>query len=161
MYRLTRVIIASMLLLAVGSVSSGQAVNARSLAQEAKCTITVDKTASPTQIKLGETVTISLKVDGSCPVKERPADVILAIDHSESMNSQGKLAAAQNAAITFINRMDPTLVRIGIVSVSRDALKIQDLTTDSVNFEDKIRPEGHGGGLESGLDLTGENFFYC
>jgi len=104
--------------------------SARVLQQTPSCTVKHDKTAAPPEIRLGETVTVTLKVEGSCPVKEQPADVILAIDHSSSMGRENKLQAAQSAAITFVNRMDPTLVRIGLVSVSSVGDRIVDLTGD-------------------------------
>lgn len=101
-----------------------------SLQQTPSCSANVDKTAAPGQVRLGQPVTITLKVDGSCPVQEQPAEVILAIDHSTSMDSENKLQAAKDAAVTFVNRIDPALVRLGVVSVAGTADKLMDLTTD-------------------------------
>ncbi|RIL08748.1 hypothetical protein DCC79_13015 [bacterium] len=114
------------------------------------CTANLDKTAAPREVKLGQVVTVTLKVDGTCPSKDQPADVILAIDHSSSMGTDNKLQAAQSAAVAFVNHMDPALVRIGLVSVTGVATRIQDLTTDKAALVAAI----NGLGLERGTNIV-------
>jgi len=98
--------------------------------QSTACGATVDKTSAPPEITLGKTVTITLKVDGTCPVKEQAADVILAIDRSRSMDNENKIEAAKQAAIAFVNRVDPAHVRIGLVTFSGTGDRILELTSD-------------------------------
>ncbi len=134
-----------------GLAAPGRGTAARAVLQPpAVCNGTVDKTAAPPEVKLGQAVTVTLKVGGSCPIKEQPADVILAIDHSSSMGRENKLQAAQDAAVSFVNRMDPTLVRIGVVSVSSVGDKLLDLTDDRAALIATIR----GLQLERGTNIV-------
>ena len=94
------------------------------------CAVGRDKTAAPAEILLGEAVTVTLEVTGTCPALEKKAEVVLVIDRSRSMGTGNKLDAAKLAAKTFVAQMDPTLVRIGLVAVSGVAIPILGLTTD-------------------------------
>jgi Mg-chelatase subunit ChlD len=156
MTRLLRVTAVLVLTVAFVSLVPGHDADARVLQQNPVCTVTVDKAASPAQITLGETVTVTLKVEGTCPEREHPADVILAIDHSESMASNNKLVAAKNAAITFVNRMDPALVRVGIVAVAPTAAVVQSLTTDQAALVTAIQnlTTERGTNIVDGLDVS-------
>jgi Mg-chelatase subunit ChlD len=153
------IVIASAALIAViGQLAASNVrdVAARVPLQAAPCTLTVGKTAAPAQIDLGQTVTVTLKVDGSCPERVVLADVVLAIDHSESMASDGKLQAAQNAAETFVRRMDPAQVRVALVSVSRTAPVIQALTSDQATLVAAIQAltTERGTNIVGGLDAA-------
>jgi Mg-chelatase subunit ChlD len=136
---------------------SADTTAARGVLQPAPiCSASVDKTAAPAEVQLGQVVTVTLSVNGSCPIKDQPADIILAIDHSTSMTREGKLQAAQDAAIKFINQSDPKQVRIGLVSVSSVGRKIEDLTTDwavLVQAVQNLQPE-RGTNLVDGLESS-------
>jgi hypothetical protein len=94
------------------------------------CTIAVDKAAAPPVIQLGESVTVTLKLDGSCPPKVVPADVMLVLDRSGSMVRDNKLASAKAAAIGFVNRTDPAQTRVGLVAIAGTAIRVMSLTND-------------------------------
>jgi len=94
------------------------------------CAVTVGKTAAPAAIPLGDEVTVTLRVDGSCPELERAADVILVIDRSFSMRTDNKLEAARQAALEFVDSVDPAQVHVGVVAISATATKILGLTGD-------------------------------
>jgi Mg-chelatase subunit ChlD len=150
MTRLMRATIALLCVTILLAFSPGPAARAHPALQNPTCTVTVDKTAAPPEIKLGETVTVSLTVNGSCPEKEQSADVILAIDHTESMNG-AKFAAAQTAATTFVNMMDPSLVHIGIVAVASQGVVVQALTSDQAKLVATIQ----GLAIERGTNIVG------
>jgi hypothetical protein len=99
-------------------------------AQGSSCSFVLNKTAAPATIQLGAEVTVTLQVGGTCPEQDRPADVILVIDRSTSMQRDGKLDAAKQAATTFVDSVDPTLVHVGIVAVGPYPVRIQSLTGD-------------------------------
>ena len=83
---------------------------------DSTCHVTGEKVASPARVMLGEAVQIRLTLRADCPPKSyRPADVVLAIDKSLSMTSDGKLTAAKNAATTFVNRTDLATHRIALL----------------------------------------------
>jgi uncharacterized protein YegL len=80
------------------------------------CHITGEKVASPTRVMLGESVQIRLTLQAECPPKSyRPADIVLVIDKSLSMTSDGKIAAAKSAATSFVDRTDLTTHRIAVL----------------------------------------------
>ncbi len=150
-----RIVVGLAMLAGVMLLSVGAPVQARPLARDLTCTVTVDKTAAPSQIILGETVTVTLKVDGTCPQREQPADVVLTIDRSQSMTGE-KLAAAKNAATTFVQRLDPTLVRIAVVAVGPTAQVVQSLTNDQAALVAAIAglTNQRGTNLVDGLDVS-------
>jgi hypothetical protein len=114
-----------------GSVAAVAAAAPRSgPRQTPTCTTGRDKTAAPATIRLGETVTVTLEITGTCPVQLVPADVILALDHSGSMGRDGKIEAAKAAAITFVQRTDPAQTHVGLVAIAGTAERVIDLTDD-------------------------------
>lgn len=120
----------------------------------AECSLTVDKTALPTTIWLGETVTVTLSIGGTCPAKEVKADVVLAIDRSSSMERYNKLTSARAAAKSFIDTINPSLVHVGIVAFDDVAESIAYLTGDQAALRaavDGIRSDT-GTNLVDGLD---------
>lgn len=109
---------------------SGAVAPASAQAPGSACSIRLDKTAAPATINLGGSVTVTLKLDGTCPEGERPADVVLIIDRSSSMASNNKLTAAKQAATGFVDRIDPTIVHVGVVAIGPTPVRIQALTAD-------------------------------
>jgi uncharacterized protein YegL len=112
--------------------------------------ITATKTVSPSTISRGEEATVTLEIKGSPPTNViMPNDVILIIDRSGSMapsynNGDDFMASARNAAKGFIDLMDMTKHRVGVVDYSSDA-KSFDLTTDkqaAKNYIDPLRASG-------------------
>lgn len=94
------------------------------------CSVALDKTAAPPVIQLGANVTVTLKLDGKCPPKIVPAEVMLVIDRSGSMVRDNKLPSAQAAAIGFVNRTDPAQTRVGLVAIAGTAIRLMSLTND-------------------------------
>jgi hypothetical protein len=65
---------------------------------EPTCEARGDKWADPTNLTLGETTAITLRVDGVWPGVIPRNDVVLVIDHSGSMTGQRKMEDAKDAA---------------------------------------------------------------
>jgi uncharacterized protein YegL len=103
-----------------------------------RCQPTRDKTAQPSVLPLGQKVTVTLELGGICPIQERKADVALVIDRSLSMVDNGKLLAAQNAAIRFVDTIDSGLVRIGLITFDGIVEEMQYLTDDKVALKRSI-----------------------
>ncbi|WP_292394334.1 VWA domain-containing protein [Methanoculleus sp. UBA303] len=91
-------------------------------------------------------VTIQLTGDGYA-MQPDPIDVVLVIDKSGSMNwaidgsqdnSGGRIAAAKNAASTFIGQMDPDRDRVGLISFASETSKEMDLTNNFTRVKRKI-----------------------
>lgn len=104
--------------------------------RDAACQVLVDKSAAPPVLALGQAVTVTLGVDGSCPAAEGLAEVVLVIDRSLSMQDadaggqRSKLAAAQAAARAFVETVSLGRVRVGLVAFDALPTVAQDLTAD-------------------------------
>ena len=112
--------------------SAGNARSELALAQgdPPACAPTRDKTASPDTVRVGERVTVTLEVGGSCPPREQKVDVVLVIDRSSSMTSDNKLQSAKDAATAFVDSIDPQLVQVGIVAFDDVIEEVSYLTND-------------------------------
>jgi uncharacterized protein YegL len=94
------------------------------------CRVDRNKTASPNVTLPGGEVTVMLSLtglDGACLPQRKPADVLLVLDRSGSMNGQ-KIADAKAAAKGFVDRMDLSTDQVGLVSFSDSATLNQVLT---------------------------------
>lgn len=114
--------------LLLGASALGPAVGSARAQQS--CTTSHDKRAEPRLLpRPGELVTVTLEIGGDCPALERKADVVLVIDRSSSMASDGKLDGAKDAALAFIDDMDAALIHVGIVAFD-DVVEVMQYLTD-------------------------------
>lgn len=104
--------------------------------QAAACRIVTDKQAAPAVLPLGRAITVTLTVGGSCPEEAGLADAALVIDRSLSMRDpdasgqQTKIQGAQAAARAFVNAVDPSRVRVGLITFTDRPSTAQGLTSD-------------------------------
>ena len=102
------------------------------------CTVTGDKVAAPTRINLGETVDLQLDIDIECSGgQRRDADIVMILDRSNSMSGD-KLEKAVSASASFIQGLDLSRHRVGIVSFSDLVTLNQELTQDSGQLMSKL-----------------------
>jgi hypothetical protein len=85
--------------------------------------LTVITNTSPKVVNVNETVDVRVLLNGDgFGYAKKPIDVALVIDRSgsmaDTMSGKSKLYLAQTAAISFINQMDNTTDRLGVVSYS-------------------------------------------
>lgn len=124
-----------------------------------RCAALRDKGASPREIMLGETVEVSLVVEGECPFAHEPAEVVLAIDRSGSMREGGKMAAARDAAVAFLAQTDPRYTRVALVSFDSAPTLERPLTSDRQSLIERVSLLAPLGGtdlvrpLDMGVDL--------
>jgi Mg-chelatase subunit ChlD len=88
---------------------------------ESKCKVSPQKVASPAEIELGETVRVTLTLTADCPPEISPIDVALVIDVSASMANDGKMDNAKAAANAFLDAMDLSVSRVGLVTFNHRA----------------------------------------
>lgn len=86
-------------------------------------------------ITVGDEFALTLTVTGGemppcISAAPQPADVVLVIDVSGSMNDYDKLDAAKQAALTFIDQLYSTIDQVAIVGFSNYAFIVQDLTSN-------------------------------
>lgn len=125
--------------------------------------VTVTKSVSPTEILVQEEVEVTLTVQGTPPTNVvRPNDVILVIDRSGSMASEGRMTSAKNAAKGFVDLMDFSKHRVGIVDYSTTA-KGMPLTTDgeqAKQYIDTLVANGNtatGDAIQLAMELLAEH----
>ncbi|WP_152396385.1 IPT/TIG domain-containing protein [Paenibacillus guangzhouensis] len=121
--------------------------------------VSVTKVVDPTVITTEQEAEVKLSIKGTPPVNVvMPNDVILIIDKSGSMspdykpnNGEDKMTAAKNAAKGFIDLMDMTKHRVGVIDFSSaNMTKLLPLTTD----KDKVK--NYIGSIEAnGATATG------
>lgn len=114
--------------------------------------VKISKSVNPSSISIEEEAEVTLKIQGTPPVDVvKPNDVILVLDKSGSMlpgNNSGedKMKAAKEAAKGFIDLMDMSKHRVGIVDFSSESLTgTLPLTTDTTiakNYIDGIQANG-------------------
>ncbi|HPD11407.1 MAG TPA: vWA domain-containing protein [Methanoregulaceae archaeon] len=98
--------------------------------------ISVKTSASPIQVEVNDTVDVKVQIIGDgWALQPKPIDVILVIDVSGSMAgtdiSPSRMEAAKTAAKNFVQNLDLSKDRIGLVKFSSRASLVQGLTNDS------------------------------
>jgi uncharacterized protein (DUF58 family) len=102
----------------------------------------VGKSALPNPVSIDEEATVTLTLTGAgVPIDERRSlDVILIIDRSGSMawDDPTRLSQAQDAAKVFIDILDSTRDRVGLVSFANSATLNIGLTDDFASVKSAI-----------------------
>ena len=96
------------------------------------CRVEVDKVASPTRLRLGETTEVTLGVEVECPTQHAALDIVLVFDGSCQMSGR-RLANARAAGLRLLESIDLSFDRIAVVTFSDEiggARLIQRLTDD-------------------------------
>jgi len=81
------------------------------------CAVTGDKTASPSRVYLGGSVTVTLTLSGSCPAGPTMADVMLVADPRITFGYTYELARGQEALEQAVLALDPPTYRVGLATV--------------------------------------------
>lgn len=112
------------------------------------------KTANPTAILEGGEAEVKLDISGSGDVNfVKPNDIILIIDRSGSMVSgEDKMTNAKNAAKGFIDLVDFSKHRIGVVDFSSD-VKFKDLSSDPNELKSYINGIQASGGTNTKIAI--------
>lgn len=125
--------------------------------------VKVTKVVNPSEITEGNETDIQLNVQGSPDVSVvKPNDIILIIDRSGSMaasygpnNGEDKMKNAKNAAKGFIDLVDFSKHRVGVVDFASDerSTGLSDNPTELKNYIDKITAGG-GTGTRDAIALA-------
>lgn len=122
--------------------------------------ISVSRTVNPEKITVKDEAEVSLTIKGTPPVNVvKPNDVILVIDKSGSMapganNGEDKMQNAKDAAKGFIDLMDFTKHRVGIVDYSStNMVDLFPLGTDTDAAKQYIGKINANGGTATGAAI--------
>ena len=94
------------------------------------CLAFPDKYAAPPRIPLGSTVQVTLEVRGRCPGNYEPAQIVLAVDTSRSMNEASTMKRAQSALTQLLDQLDPRFAEVALVTFDDGAALVMPLTRD-------------------------------
>ncbi|ANY74072.1 hypothetical protein BBD41_16615 [Paenibacillus ihbetae] len=120
--------------------------------------VSVTKSVNPSSILTPEEAEVTLNITGTPPVNViRPNDVILIIDRSGSMSTENKMSAAIQSAKKFVDLMDLTKHRVGVVDFSSEtSIGTFPLSTDANAVKNYIN------GLKAnGSTATGDAIKYA
>lgn len=123
------------------------------------CHITGDKVVAPSQIQLGDQATITISLLSSCEgLSTQLADIMIVIDRSGSMTYDNKMVAAKAAAVKFVEHLDPTLVRLGLLTFTGEVEMRVRLTNELGVIRaaiERLTPIGDTD-MAGGLDAAGQ-----
>ena len=128
------------------------------------CVPRPDKWAhEPRRIPLGDTVDVSLTVDGWCPGSYDEAQIMFVVDTSRSMLLRDSLGQGKAALMDMLDGLDPTRVEVGLVTFDFGPTLRHPLTRDLAAMRTTVaslEADGDtqlGGALGSAYaELTGE-----
>lgn len=114
--------------------------------------VTLDVLSDPAQIVLGELVTINLRLSGDSSqcgqsVVVKPLDTYLVLDHSGSMDGD-KIEQAKVSSVSFVDTMDFSFDRVGVVQFDDDAQVIQAITNQPADIKKAINSIEIDGGTD-------------
>lgn len=110
------------------------------------CVATPDKWAAPRRIPLGDTVDVSLTVEGRCPGVQEAVQIALVFDTSLSMSWAEALDRARQAVSALLTELDPRTAEVALITFDNGATLEQPLTGDIAGVR----------ALLAGLEATGD-----
>jgi uncharacterized protein YegL len=121
--------------------------------------VTMTVQADPAKVPLDQLFTVSVTLQGDsnqCGQTEviKPVDVFQVIDHSGSMDAENKLELAKQAAIVFLDEMNVSSDRVGVVAFDGSPDVIQPLSNDFAQIKQAIESISSGGGTDVAAGLT-------
>jgi len=120
-----------------------------------ECQTVPNKTAAPTYLRLGEKTKVTLRLDGDCPAMYEKADIVLVVDHSNSMEGE-KIVAARGAVQAFVNLMDLGRDQVALVAFQSFTRRLVPLTQDRdriLRAVAGLMPEG-GTNISAAIDMA-------
>lgn len=110
--------------------------------------------SGPSVAVLGDALAKRLEIALACPGREAPLDVILAIDHSDSMRFEGRLDNAVAAATAFLDDVAAADSRIGLVAFATDVSASLPLAGDQAAVRAALSRLAPGGRTSIGAALA-------
>ena len=114
-----------------------------------------NKQISTDHIDCEGTLKVTLAIAASPDISSNPNDIVLVLDRSGSMDDDGKMGDAKDAAEDFADALlkEGNGVRMGVVSYANDVSRNQELTSNAVDVKaaiNRIRADG-GTNIQAGI----------
>lgn len=104
------------------------------------CSFLALKTAAPSQIQLGEVVTINLELAGKCGIDEEPTDIVFVVPYLLNLQQgRDRSGAVINSMLGLARRIKFNKHRVGIVSYYQTHKVELPLTSDLAVYTDAVR----------------------
>lgn len=103
-----------------------------------RCRAEPDKRAAPRRILLGESVGVELSIQGSCPGRPLPLQLMVVYDTSRSMNWGYALDDARQTVLDLLSHLDPRYAEVGAVSFNDQAALVAPLGRDLASVGRKL-----------------------
>lgn len=133
-------------------------VTATPVAEAGVCTVSGWQAPGSTVVERGQIVPMELRVSADCPEESRGrADIVLVVDRSASMKDGGKWDAAKAAVTQFVENIDFTRHRVGLVPFSDSAFVAQPLIDRPdrlVRALDGLDPPAGGTNIAAAIEMA-------
>ncbi|MCB0215316.1 MAG: VWA domain-containing protein [Caldilineae bacterium] len=120
------------------------------------CLVAPDKRAAPRRLPLGDRVEVTLAVDGGCPGRTEPVQVVVVFDSSFSMTYRHSLERGQAAILALLQSLDAEHAEVALVSFGDGAALRAPLSgafTDLVGPLLDLRADGDTR-MAAGIDIA-------
>lgn len=118
---------------------------ARAATAAGGCVARGDKRATPGRLPLGDTVTVTLAIDGLCPGRVDPLQLVVLLDVSGSMNKEGALDRAKAAALDLLGELDPRATEAALVVFGDGATTLAPLAPGTRDVAARLSAAAAGG----------------
>jgi Mg-chelatase subunit ChlD len=123
------------------------------------CAAVVRHAAERTSVTVGDPVTLTMTLQSDCPPISQPIDAVLVLDKSESMILGARMDNARRAVGAFLDSLDPSVARVGLVTFARQVELTIPPTADFRVIRSAVQAVRPGGitfidlGLEAALRM--------
>ncbi|MEO8084497.1 MAG: VWA domain-containing protein [Ardenticatenales bacterium] len=128
-----------LLVIAAAALGLGDAARRAAIAQgdaPRQCDVRMDKVAAPERVILGQTAKITLTADARCAAVVRPLHVAFVVDNTIAVGGP-KMAALRRGVASFVDTMDFSTSRAGLVVYYGVVDILSELTADPQVIKDK------------------------
>jgi Mg-chelatase subunit ChlD len=136
--------------------SGTAAVDAPSVPPTHACLTSVNKTAAPGRVQLGDSVVVRLQVEGACPGQYDLSQLMILMDTSGSMAWDDALLRAKRSLLPMLDALNPDALDVGLVTFDTGGALQVPLSRDIRSLRAKIGEMGPDGDthLAAGLELA-------
>ncbi len=85
------------------------------------CVKRADKAIDPQAIRLGEAITVTLRVDGACRGAYKPLQLAIVFNTAKQMNNDNAIDRAKSAVISLVKQLDPDHTNVSLMTFADQA----------------------------------------
>lgn len=120
---------------AAGMRAPREAADSRPMQADSGCVVSVDKTAAPSRLVIGDQAAITLTVSADCERLQAPIHAVLLFDNSLDMGGT-RMGHMRDAVMAFADELDLAVSKVGLVSYHGTVEVLSPLTDDRDALEE-------------------------